>query len=56
MIFGGKIGSSWLVSPDADGKIVLPSGGRDGWQFWPKFPPQQYQRLRELGQAVAALT
>ena len=59
VIFGGQIGSSRMVGPDAvDGKIVLflPANGPDGWQFWPKFPPPQYQRYaRAKGIVVAAL-
>ena len=59
VIFGGRIGSSRLVGPDAvEGKIVLflPADGPDGWQFWPKFPPPQYQRYaRAKGLMVAAL-
>jgi hypothetical protein len=59
VIFGGKIGSTRLVGPDAvDGKVVLftPADGPDGWQFWPKFPPQQYQRYgRAKGLIVTAL-
>ena len=59
VIFGGKVGSTRLVGPDAvDGKIVLflPADGADGWQFWPKLPPPVYQRYsRARGLAVAAL-
>jgi hypothetical protein len=59
VIFGGKVGSTRLVGPDAaDGKIVLflPADGPDGWQFWPKLPPPMYQRYaRAKGLAVAAL-
>jgi hypothetical protein len=59
VIFGGKVGSTRLVGPDAvDGKIVLflPADGADGWQFWPKLPPPVYQRYsRAKGLAVAAL-
>jgi len=59
VIFGGKIGSSRLVAPEAaEGKIVLflPADGADGWQFWPKLTPPQYQRYaRARGLAVAAL-
>jgi hypothetical protein len=59
VIFGGKIGSTRLVGPDAvDGKVVLflPADGPDGWQFWPKMPPAQYQRYaRARGLVIVAL-
>lgn len=59
VIFGGRIGSSRLVGPDAtEGKVVLflPADGPDGWQFWPKLPPPMYQRYAlAKGLAVAAL-
>ena len=59
VIFGGKVGSTRLVGPDAvDGKVVLflPADGPDSWQFWPKLTPPMYQRYaRAKGLAIAAL-
>lgn len=59
VVFGGKVGSSKLVGPDAvDGKVVLftPADGPDGWQFWPKLTPPMYQRYaRSKGLVVTAL-
>ena len=48
VVYGGKLSEPTLVGPDAvAGKLVLfaPADGPQGWQFWARFGPPQWQRF-----------